>query len=138
MGLYEKTNRRKRILHTLPSFPLLEYRNPSRPSQEQGGARRLKEAKKKNTSGKLTKWQEMALAHGVSLEQQDALERYMHECPRPTHIPTLVELHIDPLSRSYNNEHLLLSNRTHATKLWQYARSQGMDHEAVQDHSRCG
>ncbi len=94
---------------------------------------RSKEAKKKNTSGNSTKWQEMVLAHGVSLEQQDALERYMGECVRPTHVPTLVELHIDPLSRSYNNEHLLLSNRTHTTKLWQYARSQGMDHEAVQD-----
>ena len=57
-------------------------------------------------------------AHGVSLEQQDAFEKYMRECPRPTHIPTLVELHIDPLSRSYNNEHLRLPNRTHATKLW--------------------
>ena len=132
-GTIRKDKQEKTSTSHLTLVPASRISNPSRPSQEQGGARRSKEAKKKNTSGNSTKWQEMALAHGVSLEQQDALERYMRECPRPMHVPTLVELHIDPLSRSYNNEHLLLSNRTHATKLWQYTRSQGMDHEAVQD-----
>ena len=132
-GTIRKENQERTSPSHLTLVPSPRTSNPVRSSQEQGGAKRSKDAKKKNTSGKLTKWQEMALAHGISLEQQDAFERYMHEGLRPEHIPTLVELHIDPLSHSYDNEHLLLSNRTHATKLWQYARSQCMDHEAVQD-----
>lgn len=125
----------------LPSSPQLRLvptsrTSKSQTSQETGGAAPAKAARKRNTGGGLTKWQEMALASGVSLEQQDALETYMQTCPRPTQSPRLVEIRIDPLSRSYKNANVLLSNRTQATKLWQYARSRGMSHEAVEDAFR--
>jgi len=85
------------------------------------------------TEEKLSKWQVLALAHGVSLTQQDALDSYIKNCPRPMHIPMRVEESIDPLSRRFNNAQYLTSNRTQATKLWEYARLRGMDHEYLHD-----
>ena len=90
-------------------------------------------AKTSVTEEKLSKWQTLALAHGVSLTQQDALDSYLKTCPRPMHIPMRVEESIDPLSRRFNNAQYLTSNRTQATKLWQYARLRGMDHEYLHD-----
>jgi len=109
---------------------------PSSGSPEISGVERAEGATAKNTSDKLSKWQEMALAQGVSLVQQDALESYLHTCPRPLHAPILVEQEIDPLSKRWNNVQHLTSNRTQATKLWQYARLKGMDHETIEDTFR--
>jgi len=103
---------------------------------ETGGAEHVKEAKATTTSDKLSNWQGIALAHGVSLVQQDALDSYIKNCPRPAHIPLLVEQEIDHVSRRFNNVQYLTSNRTQAAKLWQYARLKGMDHETVQDMFR--
>ncbi len=61
---------------------------------------------------------------------------HIRNCSRPTQIPVLVEQEIDHVSRKFNNVQYLTSNRTHATKLWQYARLKGMDHETVQDMFR--
>ncbi len=82
---------------------------------------------------KLSRWQVLAVAHGISLVQQDALDSYIKNCPRPTYIPVRVEQAIDPLSCKYNNTQYLASNRTQATKLWQYAQLKGMDYEYLHD-----
>ncbi|GAC1347276.1 MAG: hypothetical protein NVSMB27_12340 [Ktedonobacteraceae bacterium] len=116
--------------NTLPS-----HRNskPSSTLLETDGAECVKEVKEHTTSEKVAKWQSIALAQGVSLVQLDALESYIKNCPRPAHIPMLVEECIDQVSRSCNNVQYLTSNRTQAAKLWQYARLKGMDHETIQD-----
>ena len=106
---------------------------PSSVLKETGGAMHVEAAKTSVTEEKLSKWQVLALAHGVSLTQQDALDSYIKNCPRPMHIPMRVEESIDPLSRRFNNAQYLTSNRTQATKLWQYARLRGMDHEYLHD-----
>lgn len=107
--------------------------NPTSVPSETGGAARAKEAKASIMEEKLSRWQALALAHGISLVQQDALDSYIKHCSRPTHIPVRVEQALDPLSRKYNNTQYLASNRTQATKLWQYARLRGMDHEYLHD-----
>ena len=109
---------------------------PSSVSLEMGGAKHAKAVKAHTTSIPPSKWQDIVLAHGVSLVQLDALDSYIKNCPRPTHIPLLVEQEIDHVSRRFNNVQYLTSNRTQAAKLWQYARLKGMDHETVQDMFR--
>ena len=121
------------------AFPLPTTSSPLSPriskslSLETGGGMHVEAAKVSGTEEKLSKWQALALAHGVSLTQQDALESYIKNCPRPMHIPMRVEESIDSLSRKFNNVQYLASNRTQATKLWQYARLRGMDHEYLHD-----
>ena len=109
---------------------------PSSVSLETDGATPAKAAKANTTSTTPSKWQGIALAHGISLVQLDALDSYIKNCPRPAHIPMLIEQEIDHVSRRFNNVQYLTSNRTHAAKLWQYARLKGMDHETVQDMFR--
>lgn len=106
---------------------------PSSATQETGGAERVEAVTASIMEEKLSRWQALAVAYGISLVQQDALDSYIKHCPRPTHIPVRVEQAIDPLSRKYNNAQYLASNRTQATKLWQYARLRGMDHEYLHD-----
>jgi len=106
---------------------------PSSATQETGGAERAEAVTASIMEEKLSRWQALAVAYGISLVQQDALDSYIKHCPRPTHIPVRVEQAIDPLSRKYNNAQYLASNRTQATKLWQYARLRGMDHEYLHD-----
>ena len=105
-------------------------------SFEIGGATPVKAEKVSTTSNTPSKWQGIALAHGISLIQLDALDSYIKNCPRPAHIPMLIEQEIDHVSRTFNNVQYLTSNRTHAAKLWQYARLKGMNHETVQDMFR--
>lgn len=112
---------------------------PSSVALETGGAARAKDvedAKISNKEEKLSKWHALALAHGVSLVQQDALDSYLKTCPRPLHIPMLIEECIDQVSRAFNNVQYLTSNRTQAAKLWQYARLKGMKHETIEDSFR--
>ncbi len=105
-------------------------------SQETGGAAHAEEATASIMEEKLSRWQALALAHGISLVQQDALDSYLKHCPRPMHIPLLVEQEIDHVSRTFSNAQYLTSNRTQATKLWLYARLRGMDHETLEDTFR--
>jgi len=105
-------------------------------SQETGGAVHAKAVEASSVEEKLSRWQTLALAHGISLVQQDALDSYIKNCPRPMHIPLLVEQEVDHVSHVFNNAQYLTSNRTQATKLWQYARLRGMDHETLEDTFR--
>ncbi len=106
---------------------------PSSISLETGGAERAEAAKVSITEEKLSKWQALALAHGVSLTQQDALDSYIKNCPRPEQYPIRVQEYIKEMSQKFRDVQRLTSNYTHATKLWHYARLKGMDHEQVHD-----
>jgi len=106
---------------------------PSSVPFETGGAVRAGAVITNIMDEKLSKWQALAVAQGVSFVQQDALNSYMKNCPRPERTPIRVEERIDEVSRKFNDVQHLTSNRTQATKLWQYARLHGMDHEYLHD-----
>jgi len=98
-----------------------------------GGAAQVKSVQEQKAEEKLSKWQSLALAQGGSLVQQDALDSYIRNCPRPERHPIKVEVCIDEKSRKFGDVQHLTSNRTQATKLWQYARLKGMDREYLED-----
>ena len=121
------------------SFPTNTSPRTSKPSSvpaERSGAEPAKEEKEEKTGEKLSKWQEMAVAQGVSLVQQDALDSYMRHTPRPPSVPLVVEGCIDEVAKRFNDAQHLIANRTQAAKLWHYARLKGVDHGYLEDTFR--
>lgn len=110
--------------------------NPPTTSQKLAASGRAKEAKQENTGKKESKWEEFVLASGVPRERLYELETWLQSCPRPGQTPLLVQAIIDPISQQFNNGRLMIANRTQATKLYLYARAQGLQHEELEDAFR--
>jgi biotin operon repressor len=100
-------------------------------SRELAAGGRSKDVEGNNPGKKASKYEEFVLASGVPLEQLTALETWLQQCPRPGQTPLLVQVTIDPISQQFDNARLMVSNRTQATKLYQYARLQGMQQEEL-------
>lgn len=121
-------------------FASVETSNQSK-AEETGRPARAKEVEEEKTSKKPRTFEEMAALVGIAPENLQAMKDWLKACPRPEVTPLKLQGIIPMWSRELGNAEppLIAANVTQASKLYKYARINGLSQEAAEscfEHAR--
>lgn len=118
----------------MKSVEQIELSNKSN-EKETGGAARAKEVNKDEMRKKPRTFEDMAALIGIASEALADMRTWLRENPRPEVTPLKLQGVIPMWSRELGNAepHLIAANITQASKLYKYARINGLGQQAVEE-----